>query len=69
MHSTWPVFSPFRNDRKALDAALEYAELLREEGVGNMELTRRFVGLWYHSSDEATVSEKRQVSAPALTIW
>ncbi len=52
MHSTLPVFSPFRNDRKALDAALEYAELLREEGVGNMELTRRFVGLWYHSSDE-----------------
>ncbi len=52
MHSALPVFSPFRNDRKALDAALEYAELLREEGVGNMELTRRFVGLWYHSSDE-----------------
>lgn len=51
MHSTLPVFSPFGNDRKALNAVLEYAELLRKEGVETMELTRRFVGLLY-SSDE-----------------
>lgn len=52
MHSTLPIFSPFSNDRKALCAVLEYAKLLREEGVENMELTRKYVGPLYSDHDE-----------------
>ncbi len=47
MHSTLPMLSPFSNDRKALYTVLEYAKLLREEGVENIELTRKYVGPLY----------------------
>ena len=52
MHSTLPMLSPFSNDRKALCAVLEYAKLLREEGVENMELTRKYVGPLYPDHNE-----------------
>lgn len=51
MYSCLPVLSPFDNDRKALGAVLEYIELLREEGIENMESTRWFVGLLYRWND------------------
>lgn len=43
MHSTVPMLSPFSNDREALAAVLEYAKLLSQEGLENMELTRMYV--------------------------
>lgn len=52
MHSTLPMLSPFSNDRKALCAVLEYAKLLREEGVEDMELTRKYVGPLYPDHNE-----------------
>lgn len=51
MHSCLPVFSPLSEDRKVLNAVLEYAELLGEGEIWNMELSRRFVGLLYCSDE------------------
>ena len=51
MHGTLPMLSPFKNDREALAAVLEIAELLRQEGLENMELTRACVGLFHFISD------------------
>ena len=40
-HTTFRILSPFRNDREALRAAMKVLAVLREEGIVNMELTRR----------------------------
>ncbi len=37
------MLSPFSNNKKALYTILEYAKLLRKEGVENIELTRKYI--------------------------